>query len=889
MIGKALINFFTREQRARVEQFNNKLDESAESTKRLNVELMKMAEVSRKGLLDPGAETDIFAGNAIESADVHGRIRSLEELRQQSHLNAEGFAGFQMELVSTFDSLTDIDSRFKEFGDTLRRGDALTENQRKELRKLTDSILTVKAAQDTLKQTTGELIKAQNRLIQSLPKVPYQDIIELLRTNQNAYKDLVKEGKPYEDHLARVNNQLEIFKIFQEANLKLQARSRQLNMDSAMSFLAGDNSAVRQLKIKKAELKLDQDIHKLNELQLNIQQAQLEQDDTKLAVLLQQRDTQIAMIGDAKALLELEKLRADRMAMTYNDMYKNLESDLGKAIGAGMRGDSSGFAKIGENMIKSITDGIGNFLSEQFIEDIMPDSLKPKDVGEKIQEAGNKHAEAVKKAIEDGAIIHGNVLKNEHQTLQRILNEQATLNAKIADQEASSIEAQARKKQDELDIMNQKTNAAGIIEFMKTDTFAKEAMEHEINTRSLGEQTKFNENRNVRRALEEEQQKLREMMMSGEGNKIVNPARFEYSDIYMEMVAVPAQTAAERLLEIGPELKKVDEKHEKLLGDYLEDYEEFLINSTTSAIESVGDLTRQKDVLDIDAGLKRKKANTFRDSIPGKKADPLFSPITIPTGQQFLNSQIASSPTSGTLNFDPSTLDASNIIYFDPVSGQTVISTPNLAGRVAQSMNLPYDPLNPDLNDITPVEGEKPKKNMDDFSKNLNQFSGVIGAFGALTGKEEATAKIMAKVAKIQLMIAMYERAHLAFKAGGGPLKILSSFIFGAPAGRQGGIMSQYGRSYSQGGVSDGPSSGYGAVLHGREAVVPLPNGRAIPVEMAGGSGATNNTNITVNIDDSGTTSKVDSDGGAELGQAINMAVQNELERQMRPGGILGS
>ena len=185
----------------------------------------------------------------------------------------------------------------------------------------------------------------------------------------------------------------------------------------------------------------------------------------------------------------------------------------------------------------------------------MPDSLKPKDVGEKIQEAGNKHAEAVKKAIEDGAIIHGNVLKNEHQTLQRILNEQATLNAKIADQEASSIEAQARKKQDELDIMNQKTNAAGIIEFMKTDTFAKEAMEHEINTRSLGEQTKFNENRNVRRALEEEQQKLREMMMSGEGNKIVNPARFEYSDIYMEMVAVPAQTAAERLLEIGPELK----------------------------------------------------------------------------------------------------------------------------------------------------------------------------------------------------------------------------------------------------------------------------------------------------------------------------------------------
>ena len=36
-----------------------------------------------------------------------------------------------------------------------------------------------------------------------------------------------------------------------------------------------------------------------------------------------------------------------------------------------------------------------------------------------------------------------------------------------------------------------------------------------------------------------------------------------------------------------------------------------------------------------------------------------------------------------------------------------------------------------------------------------------------------------------------------------------------------------------------------------------------------------------------GTTSTVDTDGGAELGKVINMAVQNELEKQMRPGGIL--
>jgi carbon monoxide dehydrogenase subunit G len=78
-------------------------------------------------------------------------------------------------------------------------------------------------------------------------------------------------------------------------------------------------------------------------------------------------------------------------------------------------------------------------------------------------------------------------------------------------------------------------------------------------------------------------------------------------------------------------------------------------------------------------------------------------------------------------------------------------------------------------------------------------------------------------------------------------------------------------------------------MLHGREAVVPLPNGRAIPVEMTGGGMNTNNTNITVNIDETGATGTVDSEGGAELGIAIQGVVQAELERQMRPGGILGS
>ena len=149
----------------------------------------------------------------------------------------------------------------------------------------------------------------------------------------------------------------------------------------------------------------------------------------------------------------------------------------------------------------------------------------------------------------------------------------------------------------------------------------------------------------------------------------------------------------------------------------------------------------------------------------------------------------------------------------------------------------------------------------------------------------------MAKVAKIQLLIATYEQAKMAFKDASSPLGILKAFMgFGGakPAGRMGGIMSKHGRSYASGGIASGPNSGYLAELHGREAVVPLPNGRSIPVDIGKGKMATNNTNITVNVGDGGTSTQVDSDGASDLAAVINMAVQERIEKEMRPGGILG-
>ena len=109
--------------------------------------------------------------------------------------------------------------------------------------------------------------------------------------------------------------------------------------------------------------------------------------------------------------------------------------------------------------------------------------------------------------------------------------------------------------------------------------------------------------------------------------------------------------------------------------------------------------------------------------------------------------------------------------------------------------------------------------------------------------------------------------------------------------GRYGGVMSAGSKlpGYSMGGVAKGAQAGYPAVLHGTEAVVPLPNGRSIPVEMQGNN---QNNNVTVNValDGNGNgkqNSQANGKQGENLGSVIAAAVQKELLNQKRAGGIL--
>ena len=72
----------------------------------------------------------------------------------------------------------------------------------------------------------------------------------------------------------------------------------------------------------------------------------------------------------------------------------------------------------------------------------------------------------------------------------------------------------------------------------------------------------------------------------------------------------------------------------------------------------------------------------------------------------------------------------------------------------------------------------------------------------------------------------------------------------------------------------------------GAELFVPDSAGTIIPNNKLSGMGATTN-NIVVNVDASGSSVEGDEQGGRELGRVISVAIQSELIKQKRPGGLL--
>ena len=108
--------------------------------------------------------------------------------------------------------------------------------------------------------------------------------------------------------------------------------------------------------------------------------------------------------------------------------------------------------------------------------------------------------------------------------------------------------------------------------------------------------------------------------------------------------------------------------------------------------------------------------------------------------------------------------------------------------------------------------------------------------------------------------------------------------ILGSGGKKGGGILGAIGLFANGGRPPVGKPSIVGE--RGPELFVPRTSGTIVPNNKLGGG---NNTSVVVNVDASGSDVQGDDAGAKELGGLISVAVQSELVKQQRPGGLLSS
>jgi tape measure domain-containing protein len=188
-------------------------------------------------------------------------------------------------------------------------------------------------------------------------------------------------------------------------------------------------------------------------------------------------------------------------------------------------------------------------------------------------------------------------------------------------------------------------------------------------------------------------------------------------------------------------------------------------------------------------------------------------------------------------------------------------------------------------------------------------FKGIITGTGtvreALGGLFQSIADSFADM--VAQMIAEWLKAQLikGFLSlfpgfnGGGLSNLSAPASIGNPLGDLTGVGAKYAnggitpggfQAFANGGVVTGPTLGLVGEGRYNEAVIPLPDGKSVPVQLSGGDGGNQiNSNITVNVSNGQAQSNATGSNSSELGRKIEGAVKQVIVGELRPGGLLAS
>lgn len=189
--------------------------------------------------------------------------------------------------------------------------------------------------------------------------------------------------------------------------------------------------------------------------------------------------------------------------------------------------------------------------------------------------------------------------------------------------------------------------------------------------------------------------------------------------------------------------------------------------------------------------------------------------------------------------------------------------------------------------------GESFRDKIKGYTDSVKDLGGALGniAVNALTNLEdrllefvttgkmkfkEFVASVLSDLAKLALRLAIVNTIKAIFPGAG--------FATG-------GIMTANGpmplKKYARGGIATSPQLALFGEGSQPEAYVPLPDGRRIPVALQGAGGG--DTVVNVSVDAKGSSVQGNSSQGEQLGRVVAQAVQAELIKQKRPGGLLAA
>jgi tape measure domain-containing protein len=192
-------------------------------------------------------------------------------------------------------------------------------------------------------------------------------------------------------------------------------------------------------------------------------------------------------------------------------------------------------------------------------------------------------------------------------------------------------------------------------------------------------------------------------------------------------------------------------------------------------------------------------------------------------------------------------------------------------------------------------------------------FKGIIT--GSMTAQEalagmfrsiadhfaDMVAKMIAEYLKMQLIegiMNIFSMLAPGFGTGiaPGPVAKSAGVKFSAtkmgPAFANGGVASGGFTAFANGGMVTGPTLGLVGEGRYNEAIIPLPDGKSVPVQLsgaAGGNAAPINTSIVVNVKNGQAESQMSGNQGNQLARELEGAVRQVILKESRPGGLISS